>query len=285
MSRGCVYRCVHCSQSKSHHGIRYRSIESVIREIETLKHRYNDQIGAFFFLDLILTYDKQRILDLCRKIVDRGLNRDLNFFGQTRPDRIDLEIACALKKAGFVMIQIGAESIDETVLALDCKMQQLKDIERCSEIVKQTELHVTFLFILGLPGETRESIRKTCRFARSLYCDAVALNIATPYPGTILYEWAKQGKHGLKLIEQDFSKFHQLDESVMQVGSLSPDTITFLQRIYLVYVNFTWTRIRYHLRMMGFSYVVKQLLKYYWKFLDLLQKKFIGKTAGEKRDQ
>lgn len=84
--------------------------------------------------------------------------------------------------------------------------------------------------MIGLPGETIDTIRKTLFFlTSSREVKQVNLAIATPYPGTQLYEMAKKGEHGLKLVTDDFSMFRRYGSAVMQVGDLSPDDLIELQ--------------------------------------------------------
>jgi len=106
--------------------------------------------------------------------------------------------------------------------------------------------------MLGLPGETRETIKKTLsylRHARGIH--QASYSIAIPYPGTELYEMAKKGEHGLRLMTEDFSEFRRYGSAVMSVGDLSPDDLIKLQNDAFVSIYLAPWRIRPMLKKMG----------------------------------
>lgn len=262
MSRGCPYKCIFCSQSKDTGIVRSRSTESVIAEITHFRNVYHEHIYAFAFLDLILSLDRTKLLELSDKIISRNLNKGIYFKGQTRADFLDLELAKKMREAGFIRLIIGAESSDEEILKKANKQIARQDIQHCAEVARKAGIDLDIHFILGLPGETRITMRETIKFARKLPCFFVSLNIATPYPGTKLYDLAKTGEYGLRLAGGDFSRFQNMGQAVMYVGDISPFEITFLHKIYLVYVNLTFAKIVHIIKFFGLFFMCKQLLRY-----------------------
>jgi radical SAM superfamily enzyme YgiQ (UPF0313 family) len=106
--------------------------------------------------------------------------------------------------------------------------------------------------MLGLPGETRETVRKTLDYLRNAHeIHQANFSIATPYPGTELYEMAKRGDYGIKLVSEDFSKYRRYGSAVMTVNELSPQDLIQLQNDGFVSIYSAPWRIRPMLKKNG----------------------------------
>ena len=115
--------------------------------------------------------------------------------------------------------------------------------------------------MLGLPGETRATIRQTVDFlCRARDIHHTTYGIAIPYPGTELYRMAEAGQHGLRLVERDFSKYQRYASSVMEVNGMSPDELVRLQREGLRRIYSCWWRIIPLIRRMGFLALIPPFL-------------------------
>ncbi len=190
--RGCPHRCAFCSQNAMFKGVRARRIESVVDEIEHLADHYG--LSQFGFEDSIFPLTKADGLAFCEEMRRRGLHRRLQWFTEIRVDMADLELFRAMKEAGLVMLLFGIESADEKILAHCGKTITPEQSRRAVELAKKARLRTLGLYILGLPGETRESAWKTIRFALEVDTDFAKFNIAVPYPGSPFFENWRKGR-------------------------------------------------------------------------------------------
>lgn len=190
-SRGCPYDCIFCSQrSISGRQYRYVPTQIVIDEIELLINKYQQR--HINFVDDNFTANKQRVLELSRRMVEKEFYKKATLDCQTRADAIDPEILIALKEAGFRLIDIGIETASERLMQLLNKRETVQENIEAVRLVKKYGFGVSGTFIFGLPTETKEERWQAYELAKELELDYVRFNNATPYPGTKLYEIAKQ---------------------------------------------------------------------------------------------
>lgn len=200
-SRGCTHRCEFCTLAHFHgsRSYRMRSPQSVCEEVEELVKRYTP--NEVYFDDDSITLNRKHILALCDEYKRRGINVPFTFMGHATADR---EILEAMVSAGCRAYKFGVESADPEVLSRIPKQLNLDHVVRtvrdCRELGILT--HATYLF--GLPGETRERAMKTIDFALRLGTHTLQFAIVTPYPGTALYDRAKQNDW---LIKDDWRDF------------------------------------------------------------------------------
>ncbi|MCH7959802.1 MAG: radical SAM protein [Candidatus Hydrogenedentes bacterium] len=188
-SRGCPLSCEFCTVAP-HQGkrnYRPRDPRAVCDEIEALIHAYHpDEI---YFDDDTITINRKHIIALCEEYQRRDFNLPFSCMGNATVDRAALE---AMADAGCRALKFGVESGDAEVLASIPKGMNLDDVERtvrdCRELGIQTHAN----FLLGLPGETVESAKRSLDFALSLNTHTLQFAIATPYPGTVFYERAQR---------------------------------------------------------------------------------------------
>ena len=183
-SRGCPFQCTFCSHKMFGKKLRTRSPENVVNEIEHLISRYG--IGELIFLDDTFTMDRKRALALCDLIVRRGL--DIAWTCNTRADDASEELYKAMRRAGCRGLHLGAESASQEMLDSMKKGITLEQITNAVALAKKHIGHVVCGFILGMPGDTVERARATIAFAKKLSPDYVTFNIATPVPGSEIYE-------------------------------------------------------------------------------------------------
>jgi radical SAM superfamily enzyme YgiQ (UPF0313 family) len=224
--RGCPYKCIFCSTKVFGKNVRRRSPELVVEEIKHIKKQYN--INHFIFSDDTLTMNREHILKICELIIKENIG--ITFEGGTRANLVDEEIIAKLSEAGMIRICFGLESVDENIRKLMCKEIPLESYIIANKITNKYGLETLNSCMIGLPGETKETIKKTLSFLRdSRGIKQANLSIAVPYPGTELYDMAKNELYGLKLIIDDFSKFRRYNSAVMRVGDLSPNELIQLQ--------------------------------------------------------
>jgi radical SAM superfamily enzyme YgiQ (UPF0313 family) len=190
-SRGCPFPCAYyCAyplvQGKKW---RHRSPEHVLREIEDIVH--NQKITRILFRDATFTMDKERTLAICELILARKIK--IQWWCETRVDRLDEELMRKMRETGCEGINIGVESGDTEVMETQAKIgmtfEKLKFIREKGRVLG---LKLHFLLMVGLPKETRKSIYKTYRLVAELRPETIGVTVLTPYPGTPFYSEAKE---------------------------------------------------------------------------------------------
>jgi radical SAM superfamily enzyme YgiQ (UPF0313 family) len=227
MSRGCPFSCVFCASDLYGKRVRYRKIEHVVTELRTVIRDHGAE--HIYFLDDVLTLNRKYIMRLCDAIESNHL--EFTFEGGTRANLWDEEIAKRLRSCGLVRMSFGLESADEEVREIIKKEVPLESYTRANEINNRLGIETTNSVIIGLPGDTRESIERTVQYlCTHREIQHVTLNIAIPYPGTEMLRMAERREHGLKLVEQDFSKFQRYGSAVMEVNGIAGPELIDLQR-------------------------------------------------------
>lgn len=189
-SRGCPYNCIFCSQrSITNSRFTYRSSDKIVDDIELLVNKYNQRLITFSD-DNMLT-KKSRIRELCDLIQERGLHKKTAFECQVRGDDINEDMLKRLKAANFISLDFGLETASERLMLVINKKETVETNIKALKLAKRYGFQLSGTFILGLPTETKEERLQSYKLARK-YLDYVRFNNATPYPGTKLYEIAKE---------------------------------------------------------------------------------------------
>jgi hopanoid biosynthesis associated radical SAM protein HpnJ len=186
--RGCRSKCTFCLWPQTVGGQRYRtrSPEHVAEEM-ALAQRLFPQAREFFFDDDTFTDDLPRAEAIARRLGPLGVTWSVNAKANV-PDRT-LKV---LKDHGLRLLLVGYESGSQAILNNIKKGIRLDVARRFTRDAKALGITIHGTFILGLPGETRETIQETIRFAREVDPDTIQVSLAAPYPGTALYEEARR---------------------------------------------------------------------------------------------
>ena len=187
-SRGCPYHCIYCSKPITGTKFRPRSPENIISEIKLLKNKYN--IKELQFYDDTFTLDKKRVLKICQLLTENKLK--INWKCETRVNLVDEELLKTMKMAGCYFIAYGIESGSQKLLNFLKKGTTIEQIKDAVILTKKAGIKVLGYFMLGIPTESEEEIKQTIEFSKKLNLDYVQFAIATAYPGTKLYDIAKQ---------------------------------------------------------------------------------------------
>lgn len=181
---GCPYECIFCTVP-FYHGKRIvkRSISSVIGEIIYIKKLGINNI--LFFADNF-TLDRFWVRELCRQIIKRDIK--IKFLCNSRVDSVDRETLELMKKAGCWLISFGIESGNQGILDKAKKGIRIEDTRRAVYNAYNAGILTLGNFVMGLPGENLSTLKETIKFANELKLDFAAFNIATPLPGSALYE-------------------------------------------------------------------------------------------------
>lgn len=185
-TRGCPAQCTFClwPQTLSGHPWRKRSTDDVAREMAKAKEFWPD-VREFFFDDDTFNIQKVRTVELCAKLKPLKLT-----WSCTSRVTTDYETLKAMKEAGCRLLIVGYESGDPQILK---NIKKGATVERARQFTKDCHklgLVVHGDFILGLPGETHDTIRNTVAFAKELDVETIQVSVAHAYPGTELYDYA-----------------------------------------------------------------------------------------------
>lgn len=190
-SRGCPYPCAYYCPYPLAQGNSWRSRSPghVVREIEDIVN--NCRINKILFRDATFTLDKQRVKNICGLLKEKKIQ--VNWWCETRVDCLDYELMRLMKDAGCQGMNIGVETGDPGLMRAQAKAGLT--IEKLNVVIKAAsglKLRLHFLLMIGLPLETRKSLYMTYRLIRDLNPQSIGVCIVTPYPGTALYEQARQ---------------------------------------------------------------------------------------------
>jgi radical SAM superfamily enzyme YgiQ (UPF0313 family) len=217
-NRGCPYSCTYCFEGvvwgKS---VRYRSAESIYRELEYLAEH---NVRNVLFLADLFTYDRSGVLQLCDLIVGHGLR--IRWTCNSRVDTIDEEMMVRMKQAGCWLIALGIESGSQTVLDNVKKDARVEDARRTIQLCHRHGIKTWGYFIIGLPGETHQTVRKTIDFAKSIPLDIALFHVAMPYAGTEFYFQAVANGW---LNTSQWKHFDMNDSAVVQYQDFSAEDV------------------------------------------------------------
>ncbi|MHC4839309.1 MAG: B12-binding domain-containing radical SAM protein, partial [Planctomycetota bacterium] len=173
---GCPYPCTFCVIGTL--GFQTRPVEDVLEEVDHLRAR---GVTELFVMDQTFGVRRERALELCAAFEERG---DLSWTTYCRPDTADDELCAALARAGCHTLMMGVESADDEILAAYKKGYPAAQVVEGFRRARKHGLRTVGTFIIGLPEESEESIRKTLELAIQLDMDFMSLNMAVPRFGT-----------------------------------------------------------------------------------------------------
>jgi hopanoid biosynthesis associated radical SAM protein HpnJ len=230
--RGCRARCTFClwPQTISGHVYRERSTENVYEEMVLAKHLF-PKAKEFFFDDDTFTANTSRVEEIARKLKSLGITWSCNARANVPKETLKV-----MKEGGVRLLTVGFESSNQKILD---NIKKGINIDRAREFVKATKelgilIHGTF--ILGLPGETAETIEQTIRFAQEIDPYSIQVSLLAPYPGTELY--AQGIKEGWIVREREQLVRNGIQNAVISYKGLSREEIfeaveRFYRRFYL----------------------------------------------------
>ena len=217
ISRGCPFSCTYCAGHLiTGKKIRFRSADNVIEEIKILYHQYG--IREIHIEDDNFTFNRNLVMEFCRKLKDNNLNISWTCPNGVRLDTLDKDLLLAMKDAGLYSISVGIESGSERILK-DMKKNLTKEtIKEKINLIEECGLDVSGFFIIGYPTETKNDIMETIDFARSLDLKRAGFSLFKPFPGTeITRNLIEKGE--LKGIsDEDWARFVLADAVYAPLG-------------------------------------------------------------------
>jgi radical SAM superfamily enzyme YgiQ (UPF0313 family) len=200
--RGCPFKCFFCNYPQVFYGKKYRlrSPENVVAEFEYIIKNFPD-VKEIGIEDDTFSADLKRVHEICELLIKKELNKKIKWWANTRVN-LDLETMKLMKMAGCRLIIPGYESGVQEILDNVHKGITIEQSLQFSKNAKKAGLLVHGCFIFGLPGETKETVRKTIEFAKKLNPDTAQFFPLMVYPGTEAYEWSKKNNY---LLTENYS--------------------------------------------------------------------------------
>ena len=230
--RGCPYPCIYClGPAFSGRRLRKRSPEDVLGELEECVERHG--IRNFFFRADTFTLERNWVLEICG-LIERRLP-GVKWVCNSRTDSLDEERCAAMRRAGCWGIALGIESGNQSMLDKMGKKAKLDDSRRAVALCRKHKLKTLLYFIIGLPWETKETLKDTMALARELEGDFYDFHVAIPFPGTELDSLVR--REGLMRSDNDLSE-KGYGEAVLRSRALSAEQLVswrkkLLRSIYL----------------------------------------------------
>ena len=209
-SRGCPYTCTYCDRSVYQRSYRFNSSRYIHDHLKYLRDRFG--IRHVTFYDDLFTFDRDRVVGLCRLLIDEPLG--VTFACDVRVNHIDDDLARLLKAAGCYQVAFGIESGDAAILKATHRDPNVEPVRQAARLLRKAGMRVKGLFMMGLPGEDEAAIKKSMDFALSLPLDEVNLAKFTPFPGAPLYATIRQ--HGQ--FDEDWSQMNCMNFTFVPQG-------------------------------------------------------------------
>jgi len=225
-TRGCPFSCKFCSSAVTWRKIlRKRNPKSVVDEIQLLRDNYN--IKEFHFEDDNFTISREHAISICQEIIKRKLDIVWAAPNGIRVDSLDEELIKVMKQSGCYLLAFGIESGAQEILNHMDKKLDVKRISTILNTVQKYRIETWGFFIIGLPGETEETIQQTISLSRRLPLNRAQFCNFTPLPGTTIFDdWVKDNK----LSELEWSKLSFSGNAIYETDKLSQKKLTLLQK-------------------------------------------------------
>ncbi|HEY3956509.1 MAG TPA: hopanoid biosynthesis associated radical SAM protein HpnJ [Streptosporangiaceae bacterium] len=234
--RGCRSRCTFClwPQTVGGHRYRTRSVESVLAEAALAKELF-PQMKELFFDDDTLTDDRARTAQIARGLGRLGLTWSCN-----AKANVPRDLLAEMADNGLRLLLVGYESGNQQILINIKKGLRVERAKRFAADCRELGITVHGTFILGLPGETRQTIEETIRFAREVNPHSLQVSVAAPYPGTELYRqavengWLPAGDEagGVPLVGEDGTQLAALSYPHLGHTEILESVDAFYKRFY-----------------------------------------------------
>lgn len=216
-SRGCPGKCTFCYSGMFGSKIRFMSAEKIIEHIKFLKSHYG--IREISFYDDTFTALRKRIEHLCHMLITEKIAISWSCFA--RVDSVSPDLLRLMKEAGCHQICYGFESADEEVLKAINKRIDEQDKSSAILWTRQAGIDIRGAFMLGSPGETEDSLQKTIEYSKKIGIQFAMYNITTPFPGTALFDSARQ--EGM-ISHTDWS-LYDLAHPILNLPSVSSEAV------------------------------------------------------------
>ncbi len=267
--RGCPWHCTFCaSKELNTTRMAMRSPRSVVDEIKHVRREFPFITHIFFTDDTSTLWYDRHMKKICDLIIQENLK--ITFECGTRAHLIEEEMITHMAEAGLVRVTMGLETVNLEMRKDIKKQVSLEDYTKALKIMEKHGVEGMTSVMIGLPGETRETIEElgqwldNTREAKQANC-----SIAMPYPGTEFSQQALAGTHGVEVLEKDFSKYLRYGKAVTRVGEFSPEDLIKIQNKMFVRIYskpWRWKPMYNKHGLIGFALLMLRVLRL-WKQL------------------
>ena len=212
-SRGCPYACSFCFKGIVGRSYHQRSPENIVAELKEVYATYG--IRNFYFIDDLFTIDVKRLEVILDHFIDQRL--DYRWRCLARVDRVTPDLLKKMYKAGCRQIHYGIESGNQEVLKRTAKHIDLQQVRDAVKWTEDAGIRSKGYFILGLPGDNEETMQETIEFAASLELTEAMFSIATPFPGTKLWDELILKNPGMAY-DADFTKTYYYNNYAAEIA-------------------------------------------------------------------
>ncbi|MGF7119190.1 B12-binding domain-containing radical SAM protein [Methanobacterium oryzae] len=222
--RGCPNLCTFCSWPETLMGrdYRVRSVKNVVDEFEYIKNEL-PEVKEIFIEDDSFTIDKNRLISFCNELKSRKIK--IRWSCQSRAD-LDYETMKIMKDVGCRLLDVGYESGNDEILKNIKKGTTVNQLREFTLNAKKAGLKILADFVIGFPGETKETAEQTISFIKELKPDLLQIAVATPMPGTDFYRYCKDGGYLLNDdLEESLDKFG-FQKCIISYPHLNSEEIT-----------------------------------------------------------
>jgi hopanoid biosynthesis associated radical SAM protein HpnJ len=246
--RGCPAQCIFClwPQTIGGHRYRTRSPDNVAAEMAHARMLF-PQVREFFFDDDTFTINQPRAREIAKRLKPLGIT-----WSCSSRANVNYETLKLMKECGLRVLMVGYESGNQGILNRIRKGIVIEEAKQFTRNCHQLGIKIHGTFILGLPGETKETIEQTIRYAQELDVFSLQVSLAAPYPGTELYEMARQNGWFVKKDKTDLVEQDGFQQSALEYPGLSKEEIfESVERFYH----------RYYLRPKPILRIIKTMLE------------------------
>ncbi len=219
-SRGCPFKCIFCVGRKMVGArVRYRSAVKIVDELAYLTSLNFHQINI---ADDLFTADKRHCMTVCDEILKRDLR--LKWTSFARVDTVSDAVLAKMKAAGCCAVSFGIESANPQILKTIRKGITLKQVEDAVDMCRNAGITPCASFILGLPGETPDTIEETMEFGNRLKRKGLSFgfHLLAPFPGTEVRQQSE--RYGIRILTDDWSEYHA-NRAVVETASVDQQTL------------------------------------------------------------
>lgn len=221
--RGCPYKCFFCVYPQTFHSRKYRprSAANVVDEFQYIVENL-PQVREIGIEDDTFTVEPERVKEVCRLIIEKDIK--IKWYCNVRVN-LDLETMRWMRKAGCHLVTVGFESADQASLNRMHKGITVEQIRQFVHNAKRANLLIHGCFIIGNPGETRETMKKSLKLAKKLNCDSMQFYPLLVYPGTEAYTWAKENGYLISENYADWADENGMYQSMLNLPELPRETV------------------------------------------------------------
>jgi len=274
-SRGCPYNCTFCaSPIMWGRMVRFRGVDKILEEIDILVNEYG--VRCLEFADDIFTLKKNRMHEILDRIIDNEYRISFNCL--SRVDAVDRDMLLKLKQAGCYLIRFGIESGSQKMLDKMKKGTRIEQIKDTFKLLNKVKIHSLATFIIGHPGETRETVLETIKLAKSIKPSAALFFNMVPLVGTESCDMVS--KNNLIITENWFHWKQIADIPFVRTEELTGDEILELRK--LAFRKFYFTPYFMLKTLISIRSIAQ--LKFYINGLKAICRIVISKSVNKKKD-